>query len=141
MTSLLYLISLLVSAAGMALVDRRFRLVLWCAPRRAVLVLALSAGFFLLWDLAAISAGHYMAGRSEAMTGIMLAPELPLEELVFVTFLSYTTLVLRGLAEEVLRRRCPGRADIRRRGSDAAPPAAPLADRHGRRPMDPETGP
>lgn len=97
MIALVYLGALLVSATGMGLLDRRFCLVLWRAPRRALIVVGIGVGFFLLWDLAAIASGHYAAGHSPAMTGIMLAPELPLEELVFVTFLSYTALVLRGL--------------------------------------------
>ena len=97
MTSSVYLIGLLVPTLCMGLLDRRFGLALWRAPRRTLLVLALGIGYFLLWDLAAIAAGHYGMGQSTLMTGIMLAPELPLEELVFVTFLCYFTLVMWGL--------------------------------------------
>lgn len=104
MISLVYLAALLGAAAGMALLDRRFRLVLWRAPRVALLLLAIGVVFFLLWDLAAIAAGHYAQGQSPMMTGLMLAPELPVEELVFITFLSYTTLVLWGLIDTGLRR-------------------------------------
>lgn len=104
MMPLLYLAALLGSAFCMGLLDHRFRLVLWRAPRRAALVLVIGVAFFLLWDLAAIAAGHYGMGQSPLMTGIMLAPELPLEELVFITFLSYTTLVLWGLLATALDR-------------------------------------
>ncbi|MGM7669779.1 lycopene cyclase domain-containing protein [Microbacterium sp. A93] len=108
----LYLISLLVPTACMALLDRRFRLLLWRVPRSnrraGALTVGLGIVFFLAWDLAAIASGHYAAGQSAGMTGIMLAPELPLEEIVFITFLSYLTLVLRGLVVLVLDRR-PGR--------------------------------
>jgi lycopene cyclase domain-containing protein len=104
----LYLVALLVPMLCMALLDRRFRLVLWCAPRRALLTLGIGVAFFLVWDLAAIAAGHYGAGQSSAMTGLMLAPELPVEELVFVTFLCYTTLVLRGLLATAQARRSAG---------------------------------
>jgi lycopene cyclase domain-containing protein len=92
-----YLAALLGALACMALLDRRFRLVLWVDARRGAVVLAVGVAFFLLWDVLAIQAGFYVRGGSEAMTGIMLAPELPLEELVFVTFLCYLTLVLHGL--------------------------------------------
>lgn len=98
--SLLYLTALLGSAAGMAALDLRFRLVLAAGGRRArsaLIALGLGVAFFLLWDLAAIASGHYRTGESAAMTGIHLAPELPLEELVFVSFLAYLTLVLRAL--------------------------------------------
>lgn len=104
MTAYLYLAALLISTACMALLDHRFRLVLWRAPRAGTITVAIGIAFFLAWDLAAIASGHYAAGQSEGMTGIMLAPELPLEEVVFITFLSYLTLVLRGLIVLLLRR-------------------------------------
>lgn len=106
----LYLVALLVATGCMALLDHRFRLVLWRAPWRAVLTLGIGIGFFLAWDLAAIAAGHYGTGESPLLTGVMLAPELPLEELVFVTFLSYTTLVLWGLLALLSRRRSTQRS-------------------------------
>ncbi len=102
MVALAYLGALLGATACMALLDHRFRLVLWADARRGALVLAVGVAFFLLWDVAAIAAGFYHRGESEAMTGIMLGPELPLEELVFVTFLCYLTLVLHGLVRHVL---------------------------------------
>jgi lycopene cyclase domain-containing protein len=95
--AVIYLVALLVSLGSMVLLDRRFRLVLWRAPRTGAVVLAVGLVFFLAWDLIAIASSHYAAGKSEAMTGIMLAPELPLEEILFILFLSYLTLVLRGL--------------------------------------------
>ncbi len=97
MVALAYLAALLAVIGCMALLDHRFRLVLWADVRRGVLALVIGVAFFLLWDVAAIAAGFYHKGSSEAMTGIMLAPELPLEELVFVTFLCYLTLVLHRL--------------------------------------------
>ena len=97
MIALAYLAALLAVIGCMALLDHRFGLVLWADARRGALALVLGVVFFLLWDVAAIAAGFYHRGESEAMTGIMLAPELPLEELVFVTFLCYLTLVLHGL--------------------------------------------
>lgn len=105
MVALAYLAVLLAATACMALLDHRFRLVLWADARRGALVLTAGVVFFLLWDVAAIAAGFYHRGESEAMTGIMLAPELPLEELVFVTFLCYLTLVLHGLVLLALRGR------------------------------------
>ncbi|MGP5127586.1 lycopene cyclase domain-containing protein [Brachybacterium tyrofermentans] len=113
----LYLAALLVPSGCMVLLDRRFRLVLWSTPRSSARALVLTLGigivFFLLWDLAAIASGHYRTGQSPAMTGIELLPDLPLEELVFVSFLAYTTLVLRGL----LARAMPRRRERRRRAA------------------------
>lgn len=97
MIELAYGAALLGSTACMAVLDARFRLVLWREGRRSLIVLAIGIAFFLVWDLIAIAQNFYHRGESEAMTGIMLAPELPLEELLFITFLCYVTLVLHGL--------------------------------------------
>jgi lycopene cyclase domain-containing protein len=102
--ALVYLVSLVGVLACMALVDRRWRLFFWADPRRAALVFVAGFAFFLAWDLAALDLELYERGRSELMTGIEVAPELPLEELFFVAFLPYLTMVLHGLARLVARR-------------------------------------
>lgn len=108
MIALAYAAALLGATACMALLDARFRLVLWSSPRRSVRLagLALAAGiaFFLVWDVVAIALGFYHRGDSEAMTGLLLAPDLPVEELLFITFLCYLTLVLHGLVGKALDR-------------------------------------
>lgn len=113
MTAMVYLLCLLTALACMVLLDRRFRLALWQAPRRAATVLLAGVALFLAWDLAAIAAGHYRMGDSALMSGIELGPELPLEELVFLVFLCYVTLVVRGLVDLLLgrRRQSPARRE------------------------------
>jgi len=116
MTHLLYLALLLGCLACMAAVDHRYRVLLWSAHRRrGALVLAVGTAGFLAWDVVAIDAGFYSRGGA-AMTGIELAPHLPLEELFFILFLCYVTLVLHGLAPRVLDRRravAPDREAVR----------------------------
>ncbi len=113
MTQLTYLLFLLVSLGCMAAVDRRWRLVLWADLPRGVIVLAAGVAGFLAWDLVAIQQGFYRRGGSSLMTGVEVVPNLPLEEIFFVLFLCYLTLVLHRLvtrllsarsAEEVARR-------------------------------------
>lgn len=104
MTSWAYLGGVLVSLTAMVAVDRRWRLFLWADARRGAVVLAVGVAVFLAWDLAAISLGVYGGGGGAALSGIELAPDLPLEELFFVTFLCYLTMVLYGL----VRRFRPG---------------------------------
>ncbi|GAA1360218.1 lycopene cyclase domain-containing protein [Arthrobacter rhombi] len=89
-----YLLLLLALLGCMALLDARFRLFFWARPLAAVLVSAVGLGYFLSWDLFAISAGIFLHRESPLMTGIMLGPELPLEEPVFLLFLVYQTMVL-----------------------------------------------
>lgn len=104
MSGLVYGALLLCTIGCMALLDARFQLVLWRDARRALPVLAVGIIVFLVWDVVAIRQGFYHRGDSEAMTGLLLAPELPVEELVFITFLCYVTLVLRGLVGLALDR-------------------------------------
>jgi lycopene cyclase domain-containing protein len=87
--SVAYLLALSVSLTGMIVLDRRFRLFFWRAPRPAAVVLAAGVLFFLAWDLLGIGSGIFYRGQTSFMTGLQLAPELPVEELVFLTFLCY----------------------------------------------------
>lgn len=113
MTGGAYLAALVVSIGSMALLDRRWRLVLWADAGRGAIVLGVGVALFLGWDAAAIRLGFFERGHGSALTGIEIAPHLPLEELFFVTFLCYLTLVLHGLVLHVL--------DSREHGRDAAP--------------------
>ena len=88
----LYLAALLVSLAGMVMLDRRFQLFLWHDARRATIVLTTGIVFFLIWDLTGIDTGVFFRGEGQWMTGIQLAPELPLEEVFFLTLLCYMTM-------------------------------------------------
>ncbi|MGI8433896.1 MAG: lycopene cyclase domain-containing protein [Nocardioidaceae bacterium] len=97
MTHSVYLATLLVAIGCMALVDRRWHLVAWASPGRAAAVLAMGMGLFLGWDLAALHLGFYRRGESAVMTGVQVASGLPLEEVFFVFFLCYLSLVLHRL--------------------------------------------
>ncbi len=103
--SLLYLGSVVAATLCMGLVDRRWRLFLFSRPGRALLVLGVGVAFFLVWDLVAIELEVYRRGESAAMTGLEVAPELPVEELFFILFLCYFTMVLHNLLLHLLRRR------------------------------------
>ena len=103
MTSLVYLVSLVLVLTCMALVDRRWKLFFWADARRATVVFAFGFVLFLAWDLVALHFELYERGRSELMTGVEVAPDLPVEELFFVAFLPYLTMVLHGLGRRLLR--------------------------------------
>lgn len=94
----LYLIALLVSLAGVGLLDRRFRLALWRTPRTTVVAALVGTAFFLVWDAVGIATGVFVKGDSPALLGLDLAPHLPVEEPVFLLFLSYLALVAYGAA-------------------------------------------
>lgn len=102
--SSLYLAAIVVSLLGMGVLDRRWRVFLFDRPWLAAAVVGAGAAFFLVWDLVAIDLDIYRRGESRAMTGVEVASELPLEEIFFVVFLGYCTMVVHGLARRVARR-------------------------------------
>ena len=93
MTGFLYLGALLVSLGGLALLDRRFRLAFWADWRLAAGAVGIGVLGFLAWDLAGLGLGIFARGDSPHMTGLLLAPELPVEEAFFLTLLCYTALL------------------------------------------------
>ena len=94
--TLLYLAALLVALTGMVMLDRRFRLFFWSAPWRAAIVLSVGVFFFLAWDLAGVGLGIFFRGETAFMTGLQVWPEVPLEEVFFLTLLCYLTMNLYG---------------------------------------------
>jgi lycopene cyclase domain-containing protein len=66
---------------------------------------AVAVVFFLAWDVVGIATGVFFRGSGPWMTGVLLGPELPLEELFFLMLLSYSTLITYLLATAALARR------------------------------------
>jgi lycopene cyclase domain-containing protein len=105
MTGFLYLGALLVSIGAMALLDARFRLAFWRSPGASTAAVVAGTATLLACDLAGIGLGVFFRGESVYATGVLLAPELPVEEPVFLLFLCYLTLVAVLGAERILERR------------------------------------
>ncbi|WBU37301.1 lycopene cyclase domain-containing protein [Homoserinibacter sp. YIM 151385] len=118
--SVLYLAALAVSLTGMVVLDRRFRLFLWRDARRGAIVLVAGVLFFLAWDVAGIGLGVFFRGETEFMTGLLVGPELPVEEVVFLTFLCYLTMNLHGAARTLLAGARQAEPDASRDGSTPA---------------------
>ena len=99
---ILYLLALAIALTGMVALDRRFRLFFWQDARRAAIVLVVGLVFFLAWDVAGIGLGIFFRGETDFMTGLQVAPELPLEEIFFLTLLCYLTMNLYSGLGQVL---------------------------------------
>lgn len=99
-----YLAALLISTGCMLLLDRRFRLFFWRDAVAASVVTIAGLAFFLIWDVWGIAAGIFYRGEAAIATGIVLAPEMPLEEPVFLTFLVICTMVVYTGAVRLLTR-------------------------------------
>ena len=100
----LYFVALLIALTGMVMLDRRFTLFFWRDRRRATIVLAVGVLFFLAWDVAGVGLGIFFRGQTEFMTGLLVAPEIPLEEVFFLTLLCYLTMNVYGFVSERLNR-------------------------------------
>ena len=72
----LYLLCLIVSIGGIAVLDARFRLAFWAAPVTTALATVCGTAFFLAWDAAGIAAGVFVRGESSLLLGVDLAPHL-----------------------------------------------------------------
>ena len=89
-----YLAALLVSLAGLGFLDWRHRVAVFADARRTLATIGIGVAAFLAWDLAGVGLGIFFRGDSRYLTGIQVAPEVPLEELLFLTLLVYQTLLL-----------------------------------------------
>ena len=104
-----YLLILLALLACMAALDAKYRLFVFARPAPALLALAGGTAMFLLWDVIAIDLGIFLHRDSGLMTGVMLCPELPLEEAFFLLFLCYNTMILFTGATALGARRAAAR--------------------------------
>lgn len=141
MTGFAYLGALVVSLGGLAVLDRRFRLAFWADPARTAITLVVGVLFFLAWDVAGLALGIFARGDSPHMTGLQLAPELPVEEAVFLTLLCYNTLLVWRFLDLRLRGR-DGREAARAARAHAATsaPAPRAAGENGEAADGPTTG-
>ncbi|WP_341944892.1 lycopene cyclase domain-containing protein [Microbacterium sp. LWH11-1.2] len=98
----LYLGALILFSGCMLLLDRRFRLFFWRDALSATIVTIVGFVFFLVWDVAGIAGGIFFRGEATIATGIVLAPELPIEEPVFLLFLVLCTMILYTGAVRIL---------------------------------------
>lgn len=94
-----YLACLLVSIAGLVAIDFRNRLALPTAPLATIFTVLIALGFFLAWDVVGIANGIFFRGDSPNLSGLLIAPELPIEEVFFLILLSYNTLIFYALIE------------------------------------------
>lgn len=93
MIGLAYLLVQLVSFGGILVIDHRWKLAAFRAPAATVLAVTSAVALFLTWDVLGVRSGVFFRGVTDFMTGLTVAPEIPLEEIVFLAFLSYLSLV------------------------------------------------
>ena len=101
----LYLSGLLFSLVGLGLLDWRFKIAFFRNFKAALLSILIPFLFFLLWDGAGIALGIFFRGETEHLTGLLVAPEIPLEEIFFLLLLNYTSLTVFSVISRMQRKR------------------------------------
>jgi len=100
-----YLSGLVFSLVGLGLLDWRFRTAFTINKKAAAFAILIPTIFFILWDVAGIAMGIFFRGDTSHLTGIVLAPEFPIEELFFLLLLNYTALTLFTTVTRVIKKR------------------------------------
>ena len=100
-----YALALLVSIAGVMACDLRWKLALRVHTRRTLALVGIGTVFLLAWDAVGISTGVFIRGEGPWSLGWDLAPQMPVEEPIFLLFLSYLTVVLWQAAQRIRPRR------------------------------------
>ncbi|MFS4488018.1 lycopene cyclase domain-containing protein [Dietzia kunjamensis] len=109
MIGLAYLAVQVISFAGILVIDHRWKLAAFRAPAATALAVTAAVALLLTWDVLGVRSGVFFRGQTDFMTGLLVAPEIPLEEVVFLAFLSHLALVCATsvvtAVEHVSRRR------------------------------------
>ena len=100
-----YLSGLIFSLVGLGLLDWRFRTAFTINKKAAAFAILIPTIFFILWDVAGIAMGIFFREDTSHLTGIVLAPEFPIEELFFLLLLNYTALTLFTTVSRVIKKR------------------------------------
>ncbi|KAA0919031.1 lycopene cyclase domain-containing protein [Dietzia sp. ANT_WB102] len=93
MIGLAYLAVQVISITGILVIDHRWKLAAFRAPAATALAVTASVALLLTWDVLGVRSGVFFRGQTDFMTGLLVAPEIPLEEVVFLAFLSHLALV------------------------------------------------
>jgi lycopene cyclase domain-containing protein len=92
-TGFAYLGALVGSLGGLALIDHQHHLAFWSDWRCTATCVGVGVVGFLGWDLAGLGLGIFARGKSPHMTGLLRAPDLPVEEVFFLALLCYVALL------------------------------------------------
>lgn len=99
-----YLAVIAFSFFGMLVVDKKYMLAFFADVWRTFLTIAAGVSVFVVWDALGIMLGIFFSGKSPYMSGWYIAPEFPVEELFFLSFLCYFTLIVYLLGEKIWQR-------------------------------------
>jgi lycopene cyclase domain-containing protein len=96
-----YLLVLLISIFGIAVIDRKYRLAFWEDKIRTLRVLVISVAVFIVWDILGIKLGVFFSGSSEYMMPYFIVNQFPVEEIFFLILLTYSTLNIHQIGRSL----------------------------------------
>lgn len=99
-----YLLALIISISGLALIDYRHSLALFVKTKQTMRVLAASVLFLIVWDIVGIKLGIFFIGKNELLIGLRVG-QFPVEELFFLLLLSYCSLITFLVVKRLNERR------------------------------------
>lgn len=89
----MYLILLILSMIGLSLIDYRYKLAFFYNKNTTYKILLITIGIFIIWDILGILLNIFFIGKTKYLLGLNIG-EFPIEELFFLSLLSYNTLVV-----------------------------------------------
>jgi lycopene cyclase domain-containing protein len=89
-----YTLLLLGSIMAVMALDWRWRLALWAHAAHTARVIGVGVAMFVIWDLAGISLHIFYPGSSPYVFNLQVLPGFPVEEVLFLTLLCYTALII-----------------------------------------------
>jgi len=99
----LYLVGLITALSCLLLIDWRYKLAFFYATKRTILTLSIAIGLFVVWDFFGIRLGIFFHGGSDYTLPFRLFPEFPIEELFFLTLLTYSALLIYRFSQRIQR--------------------------------------
>lgn len=89
----MYIIALLVSIAGLGIIDYKLRLAYFYNAQLTLRVLLVSVLVFVVWDVLGIRMNIFFIGSEKYLLGLRIG-QFPLEEIFFLVLLNYCTLII-----------------------------------------------
>ena len=89
-----YGLSLLGALFCMGLIDYKHKYAWFNDRRRTLLTIIPALLVFIVWDIAGIGLHIFAAHDSTYRSGLRFGPNFPVEEILFLTLLTYTALVI-----------------------------------------------
>lgn len=107
-TSWAYLLILVISLSGLVALDRHWKLVYFAKSahsRYATLATVATLGiFFVIWDITGILLGIFWTNPRYTIGLNLFTPNLPIEELLFLSLLVYVSLLVQAKLGQVAAR-------------------------------------